>query len=135
VDAQTDDGGEVPRACPDDLPRACNRIWRYLEMLGVEPCKRGEITLELLDRAMESTLAEGGHLTPAAMDALTAWLGDHQAVTAATAGPCNDAATLARFAHPPPCRQTMAPEQRGAWRHRQTLHKVRGPRDAGGPRP
>ena len=59
-------------ACPDDLPRACNRIWRYLEMLGVEPCERGQITLHLLDQAMESTLAEGGHLTPAAMDAWAA---------------------------------------------------------------
>jgi hypothetical protein len=114
-------GVRAPDACPDDLPRACNRIWRYLEMLGVEPCERGQITLDLLDRAMEATLAEGGHLTPAAMDTLTAWLADHQQASAAASSPCDDATTLAQFAHPPPCRQTMAPERRsgrGAWRRR-----------------
>ena len=114
-------GVRAPDACPDDLPRACNRIWCYLEMLGVEPCERGQITLDLLDRAMESTLAEGGHLTPAAMDTLTAWLADHQQTNKAASSPCDDATNLARFAHPLPCRQTMAPERRsgrGAWRRR-----------------
>jgi hypothetical protein len=114
-------GVRAPDACPDDLPRACNRIWCYLEMLGVEPCERGQITLDLLDRAMESTLAEGGHLTPAAMDTLTAWLADHQQASMAASSPCDDATNLARFAHPLPCRQTMAPERRsgrGAWRRR-----------------
>lgn len=121
MDDQTAGGVRAPDACADDLPRACNRIWRYLEMLGIEPCGRGQITLELLDRAMESTLAEGGHLTPAAMDALTAWLIDHQQASTSSSSPCDDAAALALFAHPPPCRQTMAPERRsghGAWRRR-----------------
>ncbi len=117
---------QVPRACPDDLPRACNRIWRYLEMLGVEACERGRITLELLDRAMESTLAEGGHLTPAAMDALSTWLAQHRE-TQTAAGPCDDLAHLAEFAHPSPCRQTMAPERRagrGPWRHRRVIARI-----------
>ena len=110
-------------ACPDDLPRACNRIWRYLEMRGVEACERGRITLLLLDRAMESTLAEGGHITPAAMDALSAWLAEYD-LAAGTARPCGDEAALASAAHPPPCRQTMAPERRygrGAWHRRRVL--------------
>lgn len=118
---ETAGGVRASDACSDDLPRACNRIWRYLEMLGIEPCGRGQITLALLDRAMESALTEGGHLTSAAMDALTAWLTDRQQADAASSSPCDDAATLALFAHPPPCRQTMAPERRagqGAWRHR-----------------
>jgi hypothetical protein len=90
-------------------------------MLGVEPCERGQITLQLLDQAMESTLAEGGHLTPAAMDALTGWLADHQQASMAASSPCDDEANLARYAHPLPRRQTMAPERRsgrGAWRRR-----------------
>jgi hypothetical protein len=117
----TGSGVRAPDACPDDLPRACNRIWRYLEMLGVEPCERGQITLDLLDRAMEATLTEGGHLTPAAMDTLTAWLADRQQANMAASSPCDDEANLARYAHPLPCRQTMAPERRsgrGAWRRR-----------------
>ncbi len=121
MDAETTGRKRVPEACPDDLPRASNRIWRYLAMLGVEPCERGQITLKLLDRAMESTLAEGGHLTPAAMDTLTAWLADHQQAGMAAGSPCDDDLNLARFAHPPPCRQPMAPERRsgrGAWRRR-----------------
>jgi hypothetical protein len=121
VESGAKGGVRAPDACPDDLPRACNRIWRYLEMLGVEPCERGQITLDLLDRAMESTLAEGGHLTPAAMDTLTAWLAEHRRADGATASPCDDDANVARFAHPPPCRQTMAPERRSgrdAWRRR-----------------
>lgn len=123
---QTAAGLGAPDACPYDLPRACNRIWHYLEMLGVEPCERGRITLDLLDRAMESTLAEGGYLTPAAMDALTAWLAQRQQASGTTLGPCNDVATLAQHAHPPPCRQTMAPERRsgrGAWRRRPRVPK------------
>lgn len=105
-------------ACPDDLPKACDRIWSYMERLGVEPCERGKITLDLLDRAMETTLAEGGHLTPAAMDALTAWLAERQA-TSATPNPCDDTSLLGQLAHPPVQRQCMAPERRsgrGAWR-------------------
>lgn len=123
MDVQSGSLGRAPDACPDDLPRACNRIWCYLEMLGVEDCERGQITLDLLDRAMEATLAEGGHLTPAAMDALTAWLADRQAVSSLAIGPCEDTAALAQLAHPPPCRQTMAPERRSgpnAW-HRGPL--------------
>jgi hypothetical protein len=138
VGAQTSGGSRAPDACPDDLPRACNRIWRYLEMLGIEACERGQITLELLDRAMESTLAEGGHLTPAAMDALTAWLAKRQHASTAVPSPCDDTANLGLFAHPPPCRQTMAPERRsgrGAWRRRPQAHEPLGRRDAGGPRP
>jgi hypothetical protein len=108
-----------PDACPDDLPKACDRIWSYMERLGVEPCERGQITLDLLDRAMESTLAEGGHLTPAAMDALTAWLAQREAALAAAPGPCDDAALIGQLAHPPVQRQCMAPERRhdrAAWR-------------------
>jgi hypothetical protein len=122
--------GAVSRAldaCPADLPRACNRIWRYLEMLGVEPCERGLITLRLLDKAMEATLAEGGLLTPAAMDSLTVWLAEHREA-AAVPGPC-DTAALAECAHPAPCRQTMAPERRsghGAWRRRPQAGKPAG---------
>jgi hypothetical protein len=107
-----------PDACPDDLPKACDRIWSYMERLGVEPCERGQITLDLLDRAMETTLAEGGHLTLAAMDALTAWLAERQAA-ATIPSPCDDPAFLGQLAHPPVLRQCMAPERRsgrGAWR-------------------
>jgi hypothetical protein len=124
----TDTGAKrVLDACPGDLPRACNRIWRYLEMLGVEPCERGRITLRLLDKAMETNLAEGGLLTPAAMDALTAWLAECQEANGPS-GPC-EAAALAECAHPAPCRQTMAPERRpgrGSWRRRPHTTKPAG---------
>jgi hypothetical protein len=112
-------GAAIPKPCPDDVPRACNRIWRYLDLLGVSACERGRITLMLLDRAMEATLAEGGHLTPAAMDALSAWLAERQAD--ADPSPCEDLSHLGQYAHPTPCRQPMAPERRtgrGAWRQR-----------------
>ena len=111
-----------PDACPDDLPKACDRIWSYMERLGVEPCERGKITLDLLDRAMESTLAEGGHLTPAAMDALTAWLAGREAALADAPAPCDDAALIGQLAHPPVQRQCMAPEPR---RDRVTWRRVR----------
>jgi len=110
----------APDACPDDLPRACNRIWRYLEMVGVEACERGRITLKLLDQAMASTLRDGGHLTPAAMDAMTDWLGKREQMTNADQA-CGGAAALAESAHPPTCRQSMAPERRygrGRWHRR-----------------
>jgi hypothetical protein len=109
----------MPKPCPDDVPRACNRIWRYLDMLGVEACERGRITLMLLDRAMETTLAEGGHLTPAAMDALSVWLAERQAD--AEPASCKDFSHVGQYAHPTPCRQPMAPERRTgrvAWRQR-----------------
>jgi len=111
-----------PDACPDDLPKACDRIWSYMERLGVEPCERGQITLELLDRAMESTLAEGGHLTPAAMDALTAWLARREAALADAPAPCDDRALIGQLAHPPVQRQCMAPEPR---RDRATWRRMR----------
>jgi hypothetical protein len=117
-----------PDACPDDLPKACDRIWSYMERLGVEPCERGQITLDLLDHAMESTLAEGGHLTPAAMDALTAWLARREAALADAPAPCDDAALIGQLAHPPVQRQCMAPEprrDRAAWRRMRQSAQTR----------
>ena len=34
IDAAVAGVDRTPKACPGDLPRACNRIWRYLELLG-----------------------------------------------------------------------------------------------------
>lgn len=125
IDAGVESVDPTPKACPGDLPRACNRIWRYLELLGIEPGARGKITLDLLDRAMASTLAEGGHLTPAAMDALSAWLAERGGGMAPTA--CGgDITLLGDCAHPKPCRQPMAPEHRvgrGAWRRARQAGK------------
>jgi hypothetical protein len=120
-------------ACPDDLPEACDRIWSYMERLGVEPCERGQITLDLLDRAMETTLAEGGHLTPAAMDALTAWLVKREAALADAPPPCDDVALIGQLAHPPVQRQCMAPERRsgpGAWRRAPQVARPSAPHPA-----
>jgi hypothetical protein len=122
-----------PVACPDDLPEACNRIWSYMERLGVEPCERGQITLELLDRAMETTLAEGGHLTPSAMDALTAWLANREAGLAKAPRPCDDVALIGQLAHPPVHRQSMAPERRsgrGAWGRAPLMFRASAPNPA-----
>jgi hypothetical protein len=119
-----------PDACPDDLPEACDRIWSYMERLGVEPCERGQITLDLLDRAMETTLAEGGHLTLAAMDALTAWLAKREASLAEAPRPCDDVALIGQLAHPPVHRQCMAPERRsgrGAWRRAPLVFRASAP--------
>ena len=116
IDTAVESIDRTPKACPGDLPRACNRIWRYLELLGIEPCARGKITLNLLARARASTLAEGGHLTPAAMDALSAWLTERRADIEMAPVACDDPALLGEYAHPGPCRQPMAPDHRGAWR-------------------